>query len=89
MPKKYFPCWVCKGKGGETEVVTDDGRGPYYPCNYCEDKGMIEINGKRHMEIKRENIAIEAVTKFGTRDEGYSVEELQEIGMKIQNLIQS
>ena len=51
--KKKVPCWVCKGKGGETEVVCDDGTGPYFPCEFCEDTGMIVIGGKKHKHYRK------------------------------------
>jgi hypothetical protein len=44
---KKFPCPICKGQGGEKEVILDDGSGPYYKCGYCEGEGLIEINGKK------------------------------------------
>lgn len=36
-------CPVCKGEGGYKEVILDDGTGPYYPCDYCDDTGAVNI----------------------------------------------
>ena len=40
MPKK-LSCQECHGYGGETEVVLDDGTGPYYECGWCEGTGFV------------------------------------------------
>ena len=29
-------CPECKGEGGYTEVITDEGQGPRYPCGFCK-----------------------------------------------------
>lgn len=84
--RKYFPCWVCKGKGGEKEVVIEEtGEGPFYECGYCEGNGLIEINGPIHRKIRAEKIATEII-KYGPERE-YTWEELQELGEKALNLI--
>ena len=30
-------CQGCHGDGGRTEVILDDGTGPWEPCGYCTD----------------------------------------------------
>lgn len=37
----FIECPACNGEGGETEVILDDGSGPYYPCGYCNEKGVV------------------------------------------------
>ena len=49
--RKYFPCPWCKGRGGYTEAVLDDGSGPYYPCYSCNDEGQIEIGSETHVKL--------------------------------------
>lgn len=34
-------CQECGGSGGETEVVLDDGTGPWYDCGFCEGTGYV------------------------------------------------
>lgn len=89
MKNKYFPCPVCKTTGIVEEGDTQDGIqiSPDLDCGYCEGDGFIEIDGKRHMEIKRQNIAIDAIDKFKPKKSEYSWEELQNIGKKIEKLI--
>lgn len=54
---KKFPCPICKGKGGWKEIIIyETGEGPYEECNYCEGKGMLEINGELHKKIKAEKL---------------------------------
>lgn len=36
-------CPCCEGEGGYTDVILDDGSGPYYPCEFCDDKGSVSI----------------------------------------------
>jgi len=38
---KLIECPACNGDGGETEVILDDGTGPYYPCEFCKQKGWV------------------------------------------------
>jgi len=40
---KYTECPLCKGHGGETDIITDEGLGPYYPCLLCHEKGYLNI----------------------------------------------
>ena len=39
MPHK-LTCQLCGGSGGELEVVTDDGQGPWFNCGLCEGTGL-------------------------------------------------
>jgi hypothetical protein len=39
--ERFVPCPICHGQGGETEAITDDGTGPYYPCGGCSDIGTV------------------------------------------------
>lgn len=87
--KKYFPCWVCKGQGGYTDPVTDEGQGPYYPCDYCGDQGVIEIDGTLDTKIKRESIAIESITKFKPKKEEWTEKELINLGKQIEKLVRN
>jgi hypothetical protein len=41
--EKMFECPFCHGEGGETDVITDDGCGPYYPCEICNRTGKMNI----------------------------------------------
>jgi len=36
-------CPCCEGEGGYTDVVTDEGQGPYYPCDFCNDNCSVNI----------------------------------------------
>jgi hypothetical protein len=45
--KKVVGCPVCHGAGGETEVILDDGSGPWEPCAFCNGKGEM-IKGKQY-----------------------------------------
>lgn len=85
--KRYFPCPICKGKGGWKEVVLDDGSGPWDECGYCNGDALIEIDGKTHMKIKYHNIAMKAITYFKPKQEEWSWQELQDLGLKIANLL--
>ncbi len=85
---KYFPCWVCKGRGGEKEIILDDGSGPYEDCGWCEGEGMILIGGKVHRKWKREELAIKIIEFIKPEKEEYSFEELQEIGEKALCLVE-
>ena len=40
MPRKLV-CQECRGWGGETEVVLDDGSGPWLECGFCEGTGLV------------------------------------------------
>jgi hypothetical protein len=39
--RHFVECPCCNGEGGETEVITDDGRGPYYECGFCNGTGTV------------------------------------------------
>lgn len=87
--KRYFPCWVCKGQGGWCDDRDDLGYCMSdIECGNCEGHGMIEINGKRHMEIKRESIALKAILLFKPTQEEWEWSEIQELGEKIQKLVE-
>ena len=47
---KKIQCPGCRGIGGETEPVLDDGTGPWYDCSYCNGSGFIG-NRKRFYEV--------------------------------------
>jgi len=34
-------CQSCGGAGGETDVLLDDGTGPWEPCGWCEGTGKV------------------------------------------------
>ena len=36
-------CPCCNGEGGYTDVITDDGQGPYYPCDFCNDETTVSL----------------------------------------------
>jgi hypothetical protein len=36
-------CPCCNGEGGYTEIVLDDGTGPYYPCGFCNERCTVSI----------------------------------------------
>jgi hypothetical protein len=36
-------CPVCRGEGGEKEIITDEGLGPWYPCEFCNGKGYMNV----------------------------------------------
>jgi len=36
-------CPSCKGEGGYTEPVLEDGSGPYYKCLYCDDYTTVNL----------------------------------------------
>jgi len=84
---KTFPCWVCKGQGGEKQQICDDGSGPYDECGYCEGKGLIEVGGKVHKRIRAFDIGIKILSFYKPYPEdGWSYEEILSIGMKALNL---
>lgn len=56
MANKKFPCPSCKGKGGEVDPILDDGSGPYYPCDLCDDSGFIEVDSEMHWCLRRDKI---------------------------------
>jgi len=35
-------CPACHGDGGRTEVILDDGTGPWEPCCFCYGKGWLD-----------------------------------------------
>jgi hypothetical protein len=35
-----LPCQACRGRGGETDVILDDGTGPWDECGWCEGEGL-------------------------------------------------
>lgn len=84
---KSFPCWVCKGSGGEKEIVTDEGEGPWYDCGYCEGEGLIEIGGTVHRKRKAEQLAMEILHFSKPEKEEWTNEELLELGNKALNLV--
>jgi hypothetical protein len=47
--KHFVTCPCCEGDGGETEVILDDGTGPYYPCEYCHETGHVINPWKRFL----------------------------------------
>lgn len=85
--KKSFPCWVCRGRGSWTEPILDDGSGPRESCAYCEGEGLIEIGGKRHMEIAAERIAMEILKYRKDAKEEWTWDELLDLGTRALNLI--
>lgn len=34
-------CQECRGGGGWTEPILDDGTGPWEPCGWCESTGYV------------------------------------------------
>lgn len=38
---KKVQCPMCRGNGGYTEAVLDDGSGPFYDCGYCIGEGVM------------------------------------------------
>lgn len=34
-----LPCQECGGRGGEREIILDDGTGPWHTCGWCEGTG--------------------------------------------------
>lgn len=42
-------CPACNGECGEKEVICDDGSGPYYPCEYCNETGIVINPVKRFL----------------------------------------
>uniref|UniRef100_A0A6M3LJ19 Uncharacterized protein n=1 Tax=viral metagenome TaxID=1070528 RepID=A0A6M3LJ19_9ZZZZ len=36
-------CFDCKGMGGYTDIVCDDGTGPFEPCGICNGTGELTI----------------------------------------------
>lgn len=36
-----LPCQSCGGMGGETDVILDDGTGPWDECGWCEGTGKV------------------------------------------------
>ena len=38
-----FECPACGGDGGHTEPVIDYGMGPFYPCQFCNEKGYVGL----------------------------------------------
>lgn len=80
--KRYFPCWVCKGKGTWIEPVTDEGYGPTESCGYCDGEGMIEIGGERHKEIAAERVALMILKYRPDAKEEWTYQELQDFGKR-------
>ena len=39
-------CMECRGGGGWTEPVLDDGSGPWEPCGWCEGTGLMTPHGR-------------------------------------------
>ena len=40
MPRKLI-CQDCRGEGGYTESIMEDGSGPSYDCGWCEGTGLV------------------------------------------------
>jgi hypothetical protein len=68
MRRNTFPCPICKGKGGETEPILEDGSGPYYPCDACNDTGFIEIDSDIHWTMRHQRIVFFILDNIGKRD---------------------
>jgi len=84
---KSFPCWVCKGHGGERDIIIPEtGQGPWYDCQYCEGEGMIEIGGRVHKDRYAESLGIKLL-KFSGSGKEYSFDELRELGYKAMALV--
>jgi DnaJ-class molecular chaperone len=32
-------CPACRGEGGETDAILEDGSGPWWDCGFCEGEG--------------------------------------------------
>jgi hypothetical protein len=43
LSEPIFECPCCHGKGGETDIITDEGQGPFYPCGLCDGNGKLNI----------------------------------------------
>lgn len=41
---KKVQCPMCHGNGGYTDVILDDGTGPFENCGYCKGKGEMPRN---------------------------------------------
>lgn len=78
---KFFPCPVCKGSGdfGDGDFV-DVGDGTFYapmqvsahtPCSYCDEKGVIEIDGLIHRRNKIEKLVGKCFMTLGDDDAFY------------------
>ena len=35
-----LPCQECRGRGGERDVILDDGTGPWEECGFCLGTGL-------------------------------------------------
>ena len=46
----FTRCPVCKGEGGERDVILDDGSGPWYPCPIC-NHGYMNVFKKIYWKI--------------------------------------
>jgi hypothetical protein len=46
----FIRCPLCKGEGGERDVILDDGSGPWYPCVIC-NHGYMNVFKKIYWKI--------------------------------------
>ena len=47
-----YECPLCNGDGGELDIITDDGAGPFYECNWCD--GNCEVGIYNYLIAKYE-----------------------------------
>lgn len=40
MIEQLVQCQGCHGRGGEKDVILEDGSGPWEPCGYCDSSGQ-------------------------------------------------
>lgn len=45
--EKLYTCQDCHGSGGETDVILEDGTGPWEECPFC--KGTGKVTGKQRV----------------------------------------
>lgn len=52
---RKLTCMECKGAGGWTEPVLDDGTGPHESCGWCEGTGYMTPHARgQWLRFKRE-----------------------------------
>lgn len=39
-------CMDCRGQGGETIAILDDGSGPFEACGWCQGTGLMTPHGR-------------------------------------------
>lgn len=96
MRTKTFPCPVCKGVGDfqdGTFVDVEVGMvqvSAHSPCGYCEEKGMIDIDGPVHDRIKEDKMVELAFHNYMSRDENvvYGVDHDEKVRAKIKEIKQ-